>query len=173
MGSDRDQTVMNGNIRTCTKEDIPVLTDVIRRSFRDVAERFSLTPENASSHASNCTTDWIQRDLDRGVVYFAIGSEGRVVGCVALERANPEVCYLERLAVLPDQRGRGFGKALVDHVLSRARALGVHRVDIGIIAGHTDLRDWYEGIGFVATANREFPHLPFPVAFMSYDLNGG
>jgi N-acetylglutamate synthase-like GNAT family acetyltransferase len=108
--------------------------------------------------------------MERGVTYFAIENKNRVVGCVALEQANPEVCYLERLAVLPDQRRRGFGKALVNHVLSEAKRLGVNYVSIGIIAEQTELKDWYKGLGFVEGESKEFPHLPFRVTFMSYGI---
>jgi N-acetylglutamate synthase-like GNAT family acetyltransferase len=158
---------VNYQIRKCTSEDVGVLAETIRGSFRGVAERFGLTEQNCPRHASNCTADWIEKDMDRGVTYFVLESEGRAVGSVALERAKPEVCYLERLAVLPDQRKRGFGKALVSRVLSEARALGCHRVGIGVIADQAELKDWYRGLGFVETENREFSHLPFLVTFMS------
>jgi len=162
---------MSSKIRTCTQEDIGVLAETIRMSFQDVAERFGLTQENAPRHPSNCTVDWIQKDMDRGVTYFVIENENYVVGCVALEQANSEVCYLERLAVLPNQRHRGFGKALVTHVLSKVKLLGVHRVNIGIIAEHTELKNWYKGIGFVEGESKDFSHLPFRVTFMSYEVD--
>jgi N-acetylglutamate synthase-like GNAT family acetyltransferase len=161
---------MSSKIRICTKEDTQVLAEIIRRSFQDIAERFGLTQENAPSHPSNCTVDWIRKDMERGVTYFAIENKNHVVGCVALERANPEVCYLERLAVLPDQRRRGFGKALVNHVLSEAKRLRVNYVSIGIIAEHTELKNWYKGLGFIEGESKEFPHLPFRVTFMSYGI---
>jgi 3-methyladenine DNA glycosylase AlkD len=94
-----------------------------------------------------------------------------VSGCVALEQANPEVCYLERLAVLPNKRRQGFGKALVMHVISAAKILAAHRVDIGIIAEHTELKNWYRGPGFVEGQSKEFPHLPFRVTFMSCEVD--
>ena len=161
---------MSTQIRTCTKEDTLVLVETIRRSFQDVAERFGLTQENAPRLPSNCTVDWIQKDMERGVTYFVVEKENHVVGCVALELTNSKVCYLERLAVLPDQRGRGFGKTLVNHVLSKAKLLGVHYVNVGIIAEHTELKNWYKGIGFVEGESKEFPHLPFRVTFMSYEV---
>ena len=160
----------NSKIRTCTQEDIGILVKVIRSSFKDVAERFGLTQENAPRHPSNCTEDWIQKDMERGVRYFVIENENSIVGCVALEQPNAEVCYLERLAVLPNQRRRGFAKALVNHVLSEARLLGAHRVSIGTIAEQTELKNWYKRIGFVEGESKEFPHLPFRVTFMSYEL---
>lgn len=135
-----------------------------------MAERFDLTQENAPRHPSNCTADWIQKDMERGVNYFVIENENVVAECVALELANSEVSYLERLAVLPGQRRRGFGKQLVTHVLSKAKNLGAHSVNIGIIAKQTELKNWYRGIGFVEQESKEFPHLPFSVTFMSYEL---
>jgi len=162
---------MNSKIRICTKEDAQVLAEIIRRSFKDVAAHFGLTPENTPRHPSNCTVDWIQKDMEDGVTYFAIENENHVVGCIALEQANSEVCYLERLAVLPNQRRCGFGKALVEHALSEAKLLGVNYVSIGIIAEHTELKNWYKGLGFLEGESQEFPHLPFRVTFMSYGMN--
>ena len=163
--------MLSPKIRVCTQKDIGVLAATIRRSFQDVALRFNLTPENASRHPSNCTEVWIEKDMERGVTYSALENGNIVVGCVALEQANPDVCYLERLAVLPNQRRQGFGKALVNHVLSEAKSLGTHRVNIGIIAEHTELKKWYKGIGFVEGESKEFPHLPFRVTFMSYEID--
>jgi len=162
---------MPSAIRSCTPEDASVLAETIRTSFKDVAERFRLTRENAPRHPSNGTEVWIQKDMERGVTYFILENEASVAGCVALEVASPEVCYLERLAVLPQQRRRGFGEALVAHVLSKGRLLGAHRVDIGIIAEHTELKNWYKRLGFVEGESKEFSHLPFRVTFMSYELD--
>lgn len=158
-------------IRPGTQKDIAVLVETIRKSFHDVAKRFDLTQENAPRHPSNCTEELIQKDMERGVKYFIIENENIVAGCVALECASSDECYLERLAVLPDQRQRGFGKALVTHVLSKAKLLGVQRVNIGIIAQQIELKTWYRKIGFVETETKEFSHLPFRVTFMSYELD--
>lgn len=157
-------------IRTCTQEDIGILTEIIRKSFRDVAERFSLTPENASSHPSNCTHNWIRYDMERGVTYFVLENESIIAGCVAFEKANDDVCYLERLAVLPEKRNQGIGKALVEFVLSKAHNLDVNLVSIGIISDHTELKNWYKKIGFVEGETRQFINLPFLVTFMYYNL---
>jgi N-acetylglutamate synthase-like GNAT family acetyltransferase len=159
---------MSHRIRTCTREDVDILAETIRGSFRDVAERFGLTRENCPRHASNCTPDWIEKDMDRGVAYFVLESEGRVAGSAALELVKPGLCNLERLAVLPDQRKRGFGKALVLHVLSEAGKHGCRDVRIGVVADHAELKDWYRRLGFVETESREFAHLPFLVTFMQH-----
>jgi N-acetylglutamate synthase-like GNAT family acetyltransferase len=160
-------------IREATTPDIPGLVEIIRTSFHDVADRFSLTEENCPKHPSNCRATWIAGALDNGIRYFILDSNGLSCGCVALEQASPDVCYLERLAVLPLQRRQGFGKALAECVLSEAKELGANRVDIGIMAHHTELRDWYGKIGFVEQKTADFAHLPFSVLFMSMFLRGG
>jgi N-acetylglutamate synthase-like GNAT family acetyltransferase len=157
-------------IRKCGEGDIVILAETIRNSFRDVAERFGLTQENAPRHPSNCTAEWIRQEINRGTVYFVLEKESQVAGCVALEKASSDVCYLERLGVLPGRRRNGFGGALVKHVLSEAKRLGAHKVNIGIIAEHTELKNWYQKQGFVEIETKKFPHLPFEVSFLSRDL---
>jgi len=158
---------MDYTIRNANHSDIPILVDLIRTSFRDVALRFSLTEENCPKHPSNCTSQWIETALEKGVRYFIIDRNNLPCGCVALENVRPGLCYLERLAVLPDSRLHGLGKALVEHVLAQAALSGAQRVEIGIIADQHELKDWYSRIGFVETGKAVFPHLPFEVRFMA------
>ena len=158
------------NIKKATPDDDAILSDIIRSSYRDVAQRFDLTSENCPKHPSNCTDDWIRNDFARGVSYFIIEPNGRPTGCVALEIPEPGLGYLERLAVLPAARRQGIGRRLVDHVFSQATASGVKEISIGIIAAQTDLKLWYQKIGFVEGATKEFEHLPFRVTFMTYCL---
>jgi len=157
-------------IREARPEDAIVLSEIIRRSFRDVADRFNLTQENCPKHPSNCTDQWIRSDLHRGVRYFVLEDDGIPSGCVALELANDEACYLERLCVVPEKRRQGFGKALVRHVLDEATCAGARHVSIGIISDHAELKEWYRKIGFTEGETKGFPHLPFHVTFMSYGL---
>jgi len=157
-------------IRVAEFADVPALSGLIRVSFRDVAERFALTVETCPKHPSNCTDEWIENDLARGVAYYILEHHGAPVGCVALEKANPDLCYLERLGVLPESRRKGFGRTLVDHVFVEARALGAKQISVGIISDDTELKLWYQRIGFVEKQTKEFAHLPFLVTFMSYEL---
>jgi GNAT superfamily N-acetyltransferase len=157
-------------IRNASLEDAGLLARIIRDSFRDVAERFSLTPENCSTHPSFCTQEWVEAALGKGIRFFLAGGEDGPCGCVALEVAGPETCYLERLAVLPAYRRRGYGKELVEHVVREAKEAGARSLEIGIIAVQEDLRDWYARMGFVAKGTKRFEHLPFEVMFMAYSL---
>lgn len=86
-----------------------------------MADRFKLTPANCSKHPSNCTDEWIENDFARGVNYFILEKKGIPAECVAIERANVDLCYLERLAVLPHERKKGLGSQLVEQIFRTTR----------------------------------------------------
>lgn len=44
------------------------------------------------------------------------------------------------------------------------------KISIGIIAAQTDLKRWYQEIGFIEGDSKKFKHLPFLVTFMIYNL---
>ncbi len=162
---------MNGNvtrIRKAKVSDVSVLSGLIRGSFHDVAERFGITPENCPKHPSNCTDKWIENDFIRGVSYYILENDGLSQGCVALEKSGLDTFYLERLAVLPEARGRGCGGRLVRRAFAEAKALGAKEISIGVITGEKKLRDWYKKIGFLEEKTKKFKHLPFLVTFLRY-----
>jgi GNAT superfamily N-acetyltransferase len=158
------------NIREANFKDASLLPFLIRESFRDVAKRFGLTQGNCPKHPSNCISDWVEKDLARGVSFDIIEYNLMVTGCVGFEKVNSDLCYLERLGVLPEYRRKGFGKALVNHVIAQADLFGAKHLGIGVITDDTELTRWYKRIGFIEGETKEFLHLQFRVTFMKYDL---
>jgi N-acetylglutamate synthase-like GNAT family acetyltransferase len=157
-------------IKEATLNDREVLVKLIRKSFRDVARRFSLTKDNCPKHPSNCTLSWIESDISRGVQYSILYVDENPIGCVAIEKPNADVCYLERLSVLPEMRGKHFGIRLVQHTLECAALKGTRKVSIGIIDKQTELKEWYIQLGFIVTEIKSFPHLPFEVCLMEFEI---
>lgn len=139
---------------------------VIRNAFRTVALDFNLTRENSPTHPSFITIGRLREDRDRGVKFFGLFLRERQIGFIAVERADANLYYVERLAVLPEWRHRGYGKRLMEFAFQHARANGGKKVSIGIIDEQTILKDWYRGMGFQEISTRKFAHLPFTVCFM-------
>ena len=100
--------------------------------------------------------------------YFILESDDLPAGCVAIEQAEPQLCYLERLTVRVKLRRQGFGAALVAHAVEHAEMLGVSEISIGIIAEQEELRRWYAKRGFQTGKTKTFDHLPFAVTFMRH-----
>jgi ribosomal protein S18 acetylase RimI-like enzyme len=61
-------------------------------------------------------------------------------------------CYLAELYVVPDKRGRGIGRALMDEVMNVARAEGAGHIELNTSDDDVAARALYEKLGFT---NRE------------------
>lgn len=155
------------HIRQAFEADVPVITNIIREAFHDVAIRFNLTEQNCPRHPSNCSQQWVIDAMQKGIRYYLIETGGQAFGCVAVEQATPETCYLERLSVVPAYRRHGYGRTLAKHAISAAKSLGAKEIGISIIAEQAELKEWYRNLGFSGTRTATFKQLPFEVLFMS------
>ena len=57
-------------------------------------------------------------------------------------------CYLEELYVVPDQRGQGLGRALMEAAIELARREGADHMDLGTSEDDVAARALYESLGF-------------------------
>ena len=77
---------------------------------------------------------------------------------IALLRFRPAVwsegleCYLAELYVVPERRGRGLGRALLEKAIELARERGADTIDLGTSEDDVVARALYEKLGFI---NRE------------------
>jgi ribosomal protein S18 acetylase RimI-like enzyme len=60
--------------------------------------------------------------------------------------------YLAELYVVPDLRGRGLGRALLEAAMDLARERGADHIDLNTAESDTAARGLYESMGFT---NRE------------------
>jgi diamine N-acetyltransferase len=142
---------------------------IIRDSFQTVAVQFGLTRKNCPAHPSFITENQLFTMKSKGPIFFGLFVDGTQTGFVAVEKGDGDgdVFYLEKLAVLPDQRHRGYGRRLLEQACDFIRAEGGKKVSIGIIDEHMILKNWYRGLGFREVGTQQFPHLPFTVCFMA------
>ena len=155
------------SFREASEDDAEVLTRLIRSAFADLTDRFGLTAEVCPSHPAFTTVDQQRQAMAKGIRYFVLEDEDGSVGCVAWDSRQPEEPWLARLSVLPAKRRRGYGEALVRHVIAEAREQTLPRIFIGVIAEHRELVGWYERLGFAQVARRRYDHLPFEVCVMA------
>ena len=66
-------------------------------------------------------------------------------------------CYLEELYVVPDLRGQGIGRQLLERAIEVAREQGADFMDLGTSEDDVAARALYEKLGFT---NREGPDGP-------------
>ncbi|WP_371380029.1 GNAT family N-acetyltransferase [Sporomusa aerivorans] len=145
------------------------LTDsiiVIRNSFATVAGEFNLTPDNAPTNPAFIEVRHLKRMREKGIVMFGVFHDESQVGFVAVEKKAENEFYMERLAVLPEYRHKGYGRKIVEHVSAYVAGQGGGRVLIGMIDEHVLLKAWYCSLGFKEQHVARHVHLPFAVCYM-------
>lgn len=58
------------------------------------------------------------------------------------------ICYLEELYVVPDRRGEGHGRRLMELALDVARERGATSMELGTAVSDSAARGLYESLGF-------------------------
>lgn len=158
-------------IRSIPRDDyLEVSAKVIRASFADVARDFHLTESNCPTSPAFETAERLRHKRKGGLRLFGLFEDGVQTGFVALERANREIFYLERLAVVPGKRHQGRGAALVEFALREASSRGGTTVSIGTIAQNERLNAWYASLGFRERESKRIEGLPFEVSFMDIEV---
>jgi ribosomal protein S18 acetylase RimI-like enzyme len=79
---------------------------------------------------------------------------GAIAGYVQIGRPTPvpsnaHVLMVRGLAVDPDRRGAGIGRALVEAAVAEARARGARRLTLRVLAPNAPARAVYAAAGFV------------------------
>jgi putative acetyltransferase len=87
-----------------------------------------------------------------GAAYFVAELDGRVVGgggLGPLSGADPHVCELRKMYLLPAARGRGIGRRMLQICVERARNMGYRTCYLETLAQMERARDLYERFGFL------------------------
>lgn len=115
------------------------------------------------------TQFWAERIADPDWPVFVIEEEGECVAfCQMIPSRDPdddprEVGHITSLHVLPQLRGRGHGRTLMDHVLGEFRTRGFSAVTLWVLEENRPARKFYEQLGFRQdTATRRYPRTDVP-----------
>jgi len=112
--------------------------------------------------------------LDPEVTFFSFRLDGELLGVGALKALDPDHAELKSMHTVEAARGRGVGRAMVDHLLAVARQRGFRKVSIetGTMAAFTPARALYAAAGFQPCAPfadyRDSPHS----CYMTLALDG-
>lgn len=101
-------------------------------------------------------TENVRRLLEAGEITVLLAGDGP--DGLSLFRFRPALwsegleTYLQELYVVPDRRGRGIGRALLERTIDLAREQGADGIDLNTGETDTAARGLYESMGFT---NRE------------------
>ena len=95
--------------------------------------------------------------IDNGGFIYSLVQGDQVAGVCALFKESGERFQLARMAVNPALRGKGFGRALIEHAISQAKldgAKSLYLLSNTVLAPAISL---YERFGFTATTRGQHP----------------
>ncbi len=155
-----------------TEEQCKICLDVIRKSFSTVAAEFHITVENCPTYTAFLPFEKLKQKWDNGSVCFLYRLGNIYVGCFALTPdGSSDVIELEHLAVLPAYRHQNVGGNMLHFAAQYAsRQYQASKIKIGILYENTVLEKWHASHGFVLTATKSYPYLPFSVGLMEKEL---
>jgi ribosomal protein S18 acetylase RimI-like enzyme len=145
---------------------------LLRAAFGTVAKEFALTRESAPTNAAFTTIDNLRQHLQRGMTLHGMFLGAKLVGCVAVKKSKADalVFYIERLAVAPEERHRGYGDKLLALAMEKIQESGGTTASIGLMDNNATLKEWYQSKGFAQHDCRRVGTLPFKVCYMSKSI---
>lgn len=110
--------------------------------------------------------------LRKGGRVFLADVAGETVGCVALIPMGDGVYELSKMAVAPAMRGRGVGRAVLEHAIGQARGLAAVKLFLGSNSVLKNAVHLYESVGFRHVPAEELPAMHYARAdvFMEMGL---
>lgn len=146
-------------IREARDDELDIVASLIVDAYAEYAARMS--PDAWSFFAQDIAN--VRGRLGDATLLVA-ERDGRIVGSVTLytdwRGAQAGAYSVRLLAVPPEHRGQGAGRALMEDVLSRARATGVGRVVMTVTQEMAPMRELSEDLGF--SRDRGLDHEPAP-----------
>jgi len=148
-------------IRDAAPNELPAIRELTRAAYSEYANLMTTTAWAGLAHAVDtalATMQPVERivalrggALVGGVMLYAPSADA-YEGAIA-QAGCPEI---RMLAVLPDARGQGVGKALVRECIRRARSAGATELGLHTSASMRAAIRMYEGLGFVRVPRFDF-----------------
>lgn len=131
------------NVRQASKKDTRVIGELLNKFNREYDEP-TPEPEELAKR--------IGEMMDNGDTKVILaGNPGYGVAVLRLRKSiwvEGLECYLAELYVLPEERGHGIGRAIMNYVLKLAKSEGAEYIDLNTAETDVAARHLYESLGF-------------------------
>ncbi|WP_456422666.1 GNAT family N-acetyltransferase [Lutibacter sp.] len=136
----------NFTIREIKQEDNPK----IAKTIRDILIEFGV-PKVGTAYADKLLDTLFETYNIKNAVYFIIEKEGEIFGGAGikhLDNYDGNVCELQKMYFLPEARGIGLGKVLIELCLQKAKEFGFEKCYLETLPYMKDARKLYKKVGF-------------------------
>src|SRR5207302_1944231 len=131
------------NIRAATNADCENVRELV---FGVLAE-YGLKgdPEGTDSDLNDIEANYIARG---GLFELIETDDGKLMGTAGLFPKTEGICELRKMYLLPQTRGQGLGKQMMERMLAAARALGFRRIELETASPLVEAIGLYTRYGF-------------------------
>ena len=128
-------------------------------TWRDIPVLAALEPELFAADAWSEASWWSELAQRPRRSYVVAEQDGAVAGYAGIDRAG-EIADVMTIAVAPTAQGRGWGRRLMDHLVSDARDSGADYLMLEVRADNSPAQHLYDSTGFVTLTTRRKYYQP-------------
>ncbi len=133
-------------IRKIHPDDNPVIRDIIQQTILE-----HNAPKVGTAYSDAATQSMYATYQKPRAAYFVVENEGKIyggAGIAALDNFDGNICELQKMYFLPEARGKGYGKQLMERCLQAARNFKYEQVYLETMDNMYDAQGLYKRVGF-------------------------
>ncbi len=118
------------SIRKASSEDIPLITTLAQRIWREHYYPMIGEPQVEYMLDRYYTGESLAAQMADGQVFWLPELNGEVIGYVAISPKGPGEYFMNKFYIDNDKRGKGFGKVILERVLAQYPDLRTLRLTV-------------------------------------------
>ena len=133
-------------IREIQKKDNPAIAAIVRNVLMEMG-----APKVGTAYADPYLDSLFEVYTVPKSIYFVIEKDGKIIGgagVMQLVNSDENICELQKMYLLPEGRGLGLGKSLIDNCIEKAIEFGFESCYIETMTYMEDAQKLYKKVGF-------------------------
>ncbi|WP_194852082.1 GNAT family N-acetyltransferase [Nonlabens antarcticus] len=133
-------------IRKITPQDNAAIKDIIQSTILE-----HNAPKEGTAYSDAATQSMYATYQKPRAAYFIVESDGVIyggAGVAALDNFDGNICELQKMYFLPEARGKGYGKQLMERCLEVASAFKYSKIYLETMDNMFDAQGLYKRVGF-------------------------
>ena len=133
-------------IREIQRKDNPAIATIVRDVLMELG-----APKVGTAYADPYLDSLFEVYAVPKAIYFVIEKDGNIIGgagVMQLENSDENICELQKMYLLPEGRGLGLGKSLIDNCIEKATEFGFEGCYIETMTYMEDAQKLYKKSGF-------------------------
>lgn len=133
---------MTPTIRPATNSDRETVQEIIFFVLREY--KLPVEPDKTDSDLKDLEANYTVKGDFFGILEF----EGKTIATLAVSKISDEVCELRKMYMLPEFRGKGYGKLMVNYAIEHAKSKGFKKIELETASALKEAILLYQKTGF-------------------------